>query len=178
MVEVNKKEKYQVAVAKYLIGDLPIEQLPNLASDAIENGIDASTVIEIAGIKNPNYFVIQELMPKFLGELGLPPLSKEEAGLYLAKADARKIVSGEMDPEAGAKELERLWFKLECFPKELQNFSLADEHIGALPMTCDKRDIPEVREKMRRRIISDAKDMLEGKPLKDRDMKDFVSPVQ
>jgi hypothetical protein len=176
MVEVNKKEKYQVAVAKYLIGDFPTERFPDLASEALEDGIDTPTIIEIAGLKQPSYFDIQEFIPKLLDELGIPPLTKHEAGLFLAKNIAGKIVSGELDPEKGAKELEQLWFKMEYSLREwLENFSLADDLISSLTTTPDKNDQPRARDEMRKRIISDAKDLLEGKSLIDWDLKHYLN---
>src|SRR5579885_468900 len=153
MVETNKKEKYQVAVAKYLIGDFPIEQLPGLACDALEDGIEGSATAQIAGLKNPGYFDVQGLLPNFFNELGVSALTKQEAGWFLAKNIAGKIVSGGIDPEMGAKELERIWIKLEYSLERLKNFSLADDLIESLPFTVKKSDLLRVRDKMRGKII-------------------------
>lgn len=70
MVPAWKPEKYDIAIAKYFLGDMPPEQLPDLAVHALEHGKDGNAIAQMAAFQKPSTRDFEEILPAFLAELG------------------------------------------------------------------------------------------------------------
>jgi hypothetical protein len=94
----------QLVQARWEFGNLPSEELPRLAQDALENGYDGANTRRIAGLINPDQFDLQPLMQGFLAELGLATKpTREEAALALARFVAQAILERKVGAYEGAR---------------------------------------------------------------------------
>jgi hypothetical protein len=113
----------------YVLGELPVDELPSAAADALEAGYDSPSLRQLAASSGADAEKIGDLFKKSLDELGIPIPSPSEAGLALARRIARDVVRGTVAPYDGAKQI---WVKVYTrFPqlKKLRIFvGLASEY--------------------------------------------------
>ncbi len=95
--------------ASYYLGDLDPEEMPGIALRALGAGYRGPALLELARMSNPTVANVGDLFEHALGEMGRPPLPKDEAGLRVARNIARKIVSGKVRPYEGAQ---LIWTKV------------------------------------------------------------------
>ncbi len=90
--------------ARWVLYELPSEDLPRLAQDALESGYDGKNIRRMAGLMQPNRADLLPLMPGFLAEMGVAAtLSSDEAGRLLARLVAQGISEGQITPYEGAR---------------------------------------------------------------------------
>jgi len=93
----------QLVQAGWEFGNLPSEDFPRIAQEALEAGFDGRCIRRIAGLTRPTRGDLQSLMGEFLQELGVETnLSRQEAGRVLARIAARAIAQGRISPYEGA----------------------------------------------------------------------------
>jgi hypothetical protein len=85
-----------------VLEELPPEEVPRLATDALEQGCEAKSVAALAGLRRPTRAEVLDLLPAFLQELGLSLPSQSEALKVVIDEVARKIVTGTLAPCIGA----------------------------------------------------------------------------
>jgi len=141
----------ELAEALWVLGKLPAEALPEVACEALAKGADGPALRQLAGLQNPTRREVDDLFERALAELGRKLPSKRDAGLYFAKNIASKIISGEVEPYEGARQI---WMEVwnECGrPEELTVFvGLADGY----------EDEPQHQEAYRKDIIDEAKKLV------------------
>ena len=84
----------QLIQARWVLGKLPSEEVPQLAQSALGLDYDGKNIRRIAGLTEPNSGDLQPLMSGFFAKIGVhTKLSTEEAGLLLARfiAEARTV---------------------------------------------------------------------------------------
>jgi hypothetical protein len=86
---------------RLVVEELPPEEVPRLATDALEQGCEAKSVAALAGLRSPTRAEVLDLLPAFLQELDLMP-SQSEALKAVIDEVARKIVAGTLAPCIGA----------------------------------------------------------------------------
>ncbi len=109
---MRKPKSFDRAVAFWCFGWLPSNELPAVAVNVLEHGIESPSLIRLASAEtngDPDYHRIFE---KALSELGCPRLSKQEAGRMIARHYAMKISNHELKPIEGARLIWRIL--LEC----------------------------------------------------------------
>jgi hypothetical protein len=83
----------QMIAARWYLGDLAAEKLPNLACEAIELGHKGKHLSELAGLVKPTKRDVAALVDGSLREMGVAaPMTKDEAAKWMlesVKADAR-----------------------------------------------------------------------------------------
>jgi hypothetical protein len=92
-----------LAAWQLVLGELPSEALPRLATDALMRGVDSPALREHAGQSAEDVRASQDLFRTVIVELGLPTLNQAEAARALARAVAEDIIAGELSPAAGAQ---------------------------------------------------------------------------
>lgn len=94
----------QLIQARWTLDNLPSEDAPKLAQDALELGFDGKNIRRIAGLINPNHADLLPLIPGFFGEMGIAaPMGREEAAWSLARRIADAISEGQITPYEGAE---------------------------------------------------------------------------
>ena len=96
----------QLAVAKWVLGLLSSEELPKIATYALDTGMDTPALRQLAGELRPVMADVGPIFNKALGELGSTLPSKPEAGLMVAREHAAEILEGTISPSEGAR---RIW---------------------------------------------------------------------
>ena len=74
-------KQMQLAVAKWVLGLLTSEELPKIAMDALQNGLDTPALRQLAGELRPIMADVGPLFKKVLVQLGTNLPSRREAGL-------------------------------------------------------------------------------------------------
>ncbi len=94
----------QLIQARWVLGKVPSEDMPQLAQAALASGFDGKCTRRIAGLVRPNKADLEPLMDGFLTELGLEKkLSTEQAGWLLARFIAEAITQRRIAPYEGAR---------------------------------------------------------------------------
>lgn len=97
---------YRELLAKWVLRELAPESVPDLAVLALERGCDQLEVALLAGLRDPTYGDVDELVEKMLRKCGLVRPSLDGALKVIVDAEASRIVSGAVDAFEGAS---RIW---------------------------------------------------------------------
>jgi hypothetical protein len=107
--------------AKWYVGELPGEEMPGIACEALELGHDGQNLRQLAGLRGPARRDILEIVDGAMRELGVEaPITKRDAALWLARDLAIKILDGRIEPYAGAC---RIWLSYSFAASELEHWS-------------------------------------------------------
>jgi hypothetical protein len=107
----NRWREFDVAVGRWRLGEVIAERLPSAAMEALEAGCDAPSLAQLAAMGGARWSEIEPLVARVLDERGLPAPSEMEALKLVADDVARRMVAGEVAPEAATTRLRRLSMK-------------------------------------------------------------------
>jgi hypothetical protein len=93
------------AISQFTLGKLPYSELPDLACNALELGIDGPSIRRLASLQKPSYFEVGHLFEQALREMGFRQWSKRDAAVFLSKAIGREVLAGQKEPLSGADEI-------------------------------------------------------------------------
>src|SRR6267142_1228373 len=135
----------RVSVAQWQLGLLRSEELPGLDAAALETGVDSPSLRIVAGLSAPTGSELAPLIARVADELKLDlPNAKRDIILLAARGIAERIISGEVPPYDGARQIWSLWDDAD-YPDELVPFvgeaSQIDDYIATRvrdPATYDK----------------------------------------
>ena len=125
--------KLKDSLAFYKLKLIRSEQLPELATQALEDGLDTPSLRLLAGEFNPVMSEVGPLYENVLKELNLELPSQQEAYYAIAKYYSKQIVNSELSPYDGAK---KIWWEVcmyEDCPEEFITFIGAASEIEELP---------------------------------------------
>ena len=95
--------------AEWVLGRFPMHHLPEVAARAMMAGFEGPYILDLVGYAAPS---LPQLKPETVEgafrELGLPPLTKLEALLLLARRVAARIVRNDISCRAGADAIQDL----------------------------------------------------------------------
>jgi hypothetical protein len=83
------RNQIEARLAFNLIGSA---DMPQIAWDAMEAGLDGPATRRLGALVHPTYFKVAEVMPKVMQELELSHIPIGEAALRVAKELAREIL--------------------------------------------------------------------------------------
>jgi hypothetical protein len=126
------KSRYSLdrAISQFTLGKLSYSDLPDVACDALELGLDGPSIRRLASLQKPSYFGVGDLFQKAPQEIGIEQWSKRDAAVFLAKEIGRDILAGRKEPLAGADEIWELC-RAADYPKELLVFGGLDQEFNA-----------------------------------------------
>lgn len=102
--------------------------MPKIAWDALEAGLDGKHIRRLAALDSPTYFQVIDVLPQAMQEMGLTKLDRGEAALRLAKSRAKEILENGEDPLKHTRDFERLWIDA-GYPRELQAVGNLDDEV-------------------------------------------------
>ena len=111
----------RIAAARHILGHLSSREVPSLATAALEAGVDTPELRILAGQTDEPWSQIETRFHAVLNELGIPEMTRNEAGLVLARDFARRIVAGDIPVGSGGEAIAQLCSELN-FPPELVPF--------------------------------------------------------
>lgn len=103
-----ERELVEARIALNLIASA---DMPKVAWDALEAGLDGPAIRRLSALIQPTYFEVAEVLPRAKEELGITEISVGEAALRVAKQIAREILETGDDPLRHVQDFESLWFR-------------------------------------------------------------------
>jgi hypothetical protein len=112
--------------AKLALKRIGPDEMPGLAWDALEAGLDGPSIRRLAALTTPSGWETDQIVPSFMAEAGLKPITTREASIRLARQLAHRILSEELDPLNHTRDFELLWIEAD-HPSEIQDAGLLDD---------------------------------------------------
>ena len=112
----------ELVAAKWVLGRIPSEALPRIASDLLDAGPDTPTLRRLAGELHPTLGESGPLFEEILDELGVAVPDMSRAGLVLAKAYAAQFIEGSLSAYDGARHIWEIEMAVEGLTTELGPF--------------------------------------------------------
>jgi hypothetical protein len=85
--------------------------MPKLAWDALEAGLDGPATRRLAALHFPIIFELRQILPTLMREWSMIEISPEEAAVRLAKLRASQILQSNDDPLRHANDFWNLWME-------------------------------------------------------------------
>jgi hypothetical protein len=140
----------EVVEAELALGRIAAEDLPKLAWDALESGLDGPATRRLAALDRPKHFDVEKILTMAMQEWGsLVAISKEEAGVRLAKRRAREILLGTDDILLHTRDFDELWRQTD-YCVELKDCGVIHDEVERLRLYG--RYDGELRKWMRREL--------------------------
>jgi len=119
------REQIEARLALNLIASA---DMPLIAQDALEAGLDGPATLRLAILERPTYFEVAEVLPRVANELGLAQITIGEAALRVAKETAREILRNGDDPLRHVQAFQSLWVRSK-YAKEIQTLGTLYEDV-------------------------------------------------
>jgi hypothetical protein len=97
--------------AKLSLKLIASSDMPRIAWDALEAGLDGPAIRRLAALVQPTYFEVAEVLPRAMEELGLSEVQAGQAALRIAKHLAADILQSGDDPLGHIRDFEWLWIR-------------------------------------------------------------------
>jgi len=104
--------------ARLALDQIGSSNMPKIAWDALEAGLDGPAIRRLAALDSPTYFEVKDVLPKAMQEMGLVQLTRGQAALRLARKQAEDILQSGGDPLEHTRDFENLWIDA-GYPSEL-----------------------------------------------------------
>ena len=147
----------RAAEAQIALNLISSTDMPKLAWDALEAGLDGPATRHLAALEFPTFFQVRELLPAVMKELHMTSLSKERAAVQLARMRAQEILRLESDPLQHLRDFEQLWIQSDhC--RELRDYGNLDDevHVARCMGQPERKIRAWVMERMQK-LASDSK---------------------
>jgi hypothetical protein len=120
------EKSFQLAYVYWQLGMLLPEDVPRVACQALQSGLDGEVVRLVAGLHEPTSRDIEDTvdLAQFWRQLGLQPLDAHEAADWIAVRCCKQILEGQITPIDGTNELWDLYVNL-GYPNEIKWSKLA-----------------------------------------------------
>jgi hypothetical protein len=99
---------FDVAVARWRLGELTAERLPTAAMHALSAGCDAPSLGQLAVMEGAGWSEIEPVLARVLDERGRRVPSEQQALKCVADDIVQRMVAGEVAPEEAADRLRHL----------------------------------------------------------------------
>jgi hypothetical protein len=83
----------QLLEAKLALDMIGPEEMPSLAWEALEAGLDGRYIRRLAALVNPSGWETDQIESAFMAEAGMQRISKQEASIRMARHLAARILS-------------------------------------------------------------------------------------
>jgi hypothetical protein len=137
----------QAQIARFRLGLLSGEDLPDVAAAMLQNGFDSQALREVAGLTQPTLRDAGDTFARALSAAGMAQNSRDEDVRLVVSDAVRAIAEGEVTPYAGAAILHAMWLGLDC-PELLGEFIYLEDEWS---------DHPEDREAIEEEIVAAAR---------------------
>jgi hypothetical protein len=100
---------HDLVEAQLALHHIGATDMPKLAWDALEVGLDGPATRRLAALHFPTYFQLRQILPAVMQEWRMTYLSPKDAAVRLAKFRARQILQNNEDPLKHTNDFWRLW---------------------------------------------------------------------
>jgi hypothetical protein len=117
----------KVAEARLALDLIETTEMPKLAWDALEAGLDGPAIRRLAALEFPTFFETRDLLPRVMEEMHLMKLGAGEAAPRLAKMRAQEVLRSNADVLQHVGDFQYFWVQADyCY--ELRAYgSLGEE---------------------------------------------------
>jgi hypothetical protein len=131
------------------------DEMPKLAWDALESGLDGPAIRRLASLVRPTWFQVEELRADATKEMKLSSLSIDEAACRLARRRAQEIVQSGDDPLRRTREFEQLWIR-SGYSDQITSLGTLDDEVNV------SRYMGRTEVEIRQWVLQKLKDSLSG----------------
>ena len=131
---------FRERLEQYVLGEITDGELPMMAADGLEEGLDSPSLACLALADPRQYVTNRDLLGSAATELGIMMPSREAAVHSMLKRVASRIVSGAVSPIAGAEEIWRLSLAANGYGKLLDTFIYAASEWGEPRVSSEMHD--------------------------------------
>jgi hypothetical protein len=147
---------------------LPGEKLPEIAQEALEQGLDSVSLRILAGEQNATISEQGALFEQILSELNTEIPSQREAVRCIVHYHAQNIISGNVSPVQGAEQISAVAYELIDAPHRLSVFAVLIDNYDEFNEECQKLRYGEeyctnALKEIEKSIIAEAKELLAEK---------------
>ena len=146
--------QFELAAARYVLGQLPAWDIPRLASELIDGGYYSVSLTRMVGWPHPRMAQIAHAFEAAVSECGFQLPSRTDAVLLLARHTAQQIDDGTLGACAGAQQINAMLSLKTAIPDSLRPFV-------ELAEICEHRDA-RTRDAHETRIRCAATSLLES----------------
>lgn len=146
----------EMALARWVLGELAPELVPELAVQAVQAGCEAPSVVLLAGQHAPTEREIEDELVGVFRETGLTPPTEMQALKVIVDECASRIVSGSVAPLAGAREL---WQRA---PSSTRDFAVWEQLRPFIGYASEWEDHEEGRSTYEAGIVASAQALLDA----------------
>ena len=118
----------RVVEAQIALNLISTTDMPRLAWDALEAGLDGPAIRRLAALDSPTFFEVRAVLPHAMKEMGLAEMKETDAAVRLARVRAREILHSETDPLKHLRDFEYLWISAD-YCKELAECGCLDDEV-------------------------------------------------
>jgi hypothetical protein len=119
----------QIIEAQLALNLIASADMPRIAWDALEAGIDGTATRRLAALERPTYFEVAEVLPRVMKEWEIAQIPIGEAALRMARSIAQDILRDGKDPLRYIRDLEGLWIRAD-YAKELVSLGTLDDEVS------------------------------------------------
>jgi hypothetical protein len=112
--------------AKLALKRIGPSEMPALAWDVLEAGLDGPSIRRVAALTNPYGWETDQILPTFMAEAGLKTITPREALIRPARQLAHQILSEGLDPLEHTRDFELLWIEAD-YAAEIQAAGTLDD---------------------------------------------------
>ncbi|MGA3129379.1 MAG: hypothetical protein ABSD59_01170 [Terracidiphilus sp.] len=112
--------------AKLALSRISSVEMPSLAWDVLEAGLDGPCIRKLAALDHPSGWETDQVLPGFMAEAGLERISCTEASIRLARQLAGRILAEGLDPLAHTRDFELLWIQA-GYPRAIYDAGTLDD---------------------------------------------------
>jgi hypothetical protein len=147
----------EIVEARLALDLISSNEMPKVAWDALEAGLDGSSIRRLAALENPTWFQVKEVLPRASQEMLLGKVSIAESAYRIAKRRAEEILESGADPTHFTRELESLCIRA-GWPSEFSGYGSLDDEVYLA--RGNGRSETEIRDW----LIQTLKDFVAGRP--------------
>ena len=150
----DRLTNWPLFIAQWELEELPAENVPRIALQALEAGCDTLAIGILAGLTSPTRPDVDEELPRLLREVGVARPSHQQTLKVVVDHLHRRIVDGDVEAYPGAC---ALWSRKSDFTEDPVIWEQIRPFIGA---ASEWEDDPDHRARYERDIIAYARSLL------------------
>ena len=118
----------EIIEARLALDLISSNEMPKIAWDALEAGLDGPAIRRLAALEKPTWFQVREVLPQAAKEMQLAKVPIGEGAYRIARQHAQEILETGADPTRYTRELEYLCVRA-GWPKELSGYGALDDDV-------------------------------------------------
>jgi|HubBroStandDraft_4_1064222.scaffolds.fasta_scaffold777048_1 hypothetical protein len=119
----------ELVEARMALDLITTDDMPKLAWDALESGLDGPAIRCLAALVQPTWSQVEEVRANAMKEMKLANLTVSDAACRLARWRAQEILQSGEDPLRYTREFEQLWIRTR-YSRKMKIFGTLDDEVN------------------------------------------------